>query len=92
MNGYKLTHKIIYRFRSSVTGRWITPAMAQRNPDTSEREEYETSELTALTAAQKEMSLVLDGMAQSETEDVAEWVLYGQSVLNDFRAVVLDCG
>lgn len=30
--------RILYRFRSAITGRWITKAEAERNPDTTIRE------------------------------------------------------
>ena len=78
-------------YRSSVTGKWVTKAYADRNADTTEAEkkveEVDRDDLNE-THGEHEARLyhICEAMRSADPEDLAEWVLEGLEVLSDLRA------
>lgn len=62
-------------------GQWCTQAYAKRNPDTTYASPVDTGIHDSHEAGKQRMACVLQGIAQAEPEDVAEWVLEGFELL-----------
>lgn len=62
-------------------GEFVTKAYAKRNPDTTYASPVDTGSHDHHEVGKQRMSCILQGIAQAEPEDVAEWVLEGVELL-----------